>query len=243
MTLPESWAEIRQKKGNRTIVDTIIQWDGEKLSDIVEIPVPPNLGPVLIAVNNVQSEPLVLTFSHYLRIACGYAFAQIGEGENGVITITSDTPGSNDYFIEITTVEGDNRSLIVAIHPILAGQIISVCLGTDGEGLPDDTKNTAELIAEIIDNLTGFSATYSGTGETPITERIEAIQFEGGIIETWAILYDSEGNDIEVTIPGEKVRVYGPFYHFPRFLKGRITLTADFAPSAEETTTVQVREV
>lgn len=245
MTLPESWAEIRQRQGgNLAIVDATIEWDGEKLSESVTIPVPPHLNPLLIAIDNQPDVALGMVFEHCIRSEEGYSSVQIGSGENGVVTITADEPGpvGDEYSIWVKLPEDpDPEGTDLEVE--LVGKVIVVTLAVDELGAPDDTKNTAALIAAAIDELEGFGAAASGTGETPFTEAIESVAFTGGVVETWATLYDAEGNDLEITIPGNTTRVYGPFYRFPRFLGGRITLTAALAPGDGETTLVQVREV
>lgn len=76
--------------------------------------------------------------------------------------------------------EGEN----VDLSAELIETKILVTLGTDGDELLDDTKNTAELVAAEIDEIDGFSAEFSGTGATAFDAAIEEEDFSGGLDAT-----------------------------------------------------------
>jgi hypothetical protein len=61
--------------------------------------------------------------------------------------------------------------LDVALSAAISNGAITVTLGTDGAGAADDTKNTATLVAAVVDALAGVSATASGNGSgvIPVT--------------------------------------------------------------------------
>lgn len=105
------------------------------------------------------------------------ATAQIGSGENGVVTITVEEAGTegNDYSVVAVLGSGNNIPLSAA----LVGNVLTVTLGTDSSGVADSTKNKAILVAGAIDDLAEFSATHSGGGGTavPVTASTE---FSGG---------------------------------------------------------------
>jgi len=101
----------------------------------------------------------------------------IGSGTNGVVTITVVEPGSdgNSYTVEVVAGSGLNIPLSAA----LVGTALTVTLGTDGAGVLDATKNTATLVAAVIDAISEFTAVASGSGVTviPVTA---STSFVGG---------------------------------------------------------------
>ena len=109
--------------------------------------------------------------------------------------------------------------------------------------LSDDDKNTAALIAAEIDALDGFSAEADGDGSGVFSDPMdEPIPFSGGTTPRWASLYDDQGQALSISIADQIRRIYGPFHYFPRFLGGRLTLTATGTPDAEAATIIQVVE-
>jgi hypothetical protein len=126
------------------------------------------------------------------------ATAEIGAGENGVVTVTVDDYGTegNDYTIEV--VVGDGNSVDLSAE--LTGTAIVVTLATDGSGDPDDTKNTATLVTAAIEALTGVSAEASGTGATALTTAEAEQSFAGGTYGT------------EATVPYTMLYV-SPYYY------------------------------
>src|SRR5690606_26549306 len=94
------------------------------------------------------------------------AVATIGAGENGVVTVTALLTGSqgNDLSVEVVEGEGVSQALAAARE----GNAIVVTLATDEEEAPNDTANTATLVAAAIDALDGVSAAASGTGGTAL---------------------------------------------------------------------------
>lgn len=113
-----------------------------------------------------------------VRVTATAASAAIGSGANGVVTTTVDTAGfaGNGYTIRVVAGVGLNQALAAA----LATKAITVTLATDGAGAPDDTANTATLIAAAVDALAGVSAVASGSGATPISAAVSAVSFTGG---------------------------------------------------------------
>jgi hypothetical protein len=107
------------------------------------------------------------------------ATATLGEGENGVITITYNTLGTegNDLELAVVVADGNSKPLAAAF----ANGVLTITLATDDNGAADVTKNTAALIATKVSTVSGFTATKSGTGETAIsTATTENIAFTGG---------------------------------------------------------------
>lgn len=107
------------------------------------------------------------------------ATADIGTGDNGTVTTTVDLGGTdgNNFTIEVEVAVGVDQALAAAI----VGQAITVTLGTDGAGDPDDAKNTATLVAAAVDALADVSASASGTGNDPLTGAEGPTSFTGGI--------------------------------------------------------------
>lgn len=113
-----------------------------------------------------------------VRLVAVAATGSIGSGANGVVTTTVDATGwaGNAYTIRVVLGVGLNQALAAAVST----KAITVTLATDGAGAPDDTANTATLIAAAVDALAGVSAAASGSGATPISAAISAVTFSGG---------------------------------------------------------------
>lgn len=241
MNLPKSFREIQEKRFNNTLFKQDIVWDGE--SEEVEIEIPVSTQPVLIAIDNVQDESLTATFEQLIKQTPVGATAIIGDPDGATITVTCETPGLEGEKYKIIVVNAEEADADLSAE--LEDNLITVTLGTDAEGEPDDDKNTATLVATEIAKINGFSAEASddGSGIISAFSDDEPLQFSGGMDDTWAPLYDSEGNELSLEIDGETARVFGPFDYFPRFLGGKITLTAESAPAKDGLTTVIVQEV
>jgi hypothetical protein len=86
---------------------------------------------------------------------------------NATLTITAATAGGAGNSLSVRCVNGvgNNQALAVAI----AANLITITLGTDGGGTPDDTKNTGTLVAAAVDALTEVVCTTSGTGAGIVT--------------------------------------------------------------------------
>lgn len=96
------------------------------------------------------------------------ARVEIGAGDNGKVNIKlnalTDTTG---YSVVLVKAATENKPLSVA----LAAKKLTITLGTKAGGDIDDTLNTAELVAEAINDANlGFTAKHSGTGETAMIE-------------------------------------------------------------------------
>jgi hypothetical protein len=228
----KSWAELTQ----RTLAKSIIEWDGVAKSKNVNVPVARN--PVLIVLDNKSKSALTATLQQLVTIDDTNASATIGD-----ITITADEAGAqgNEYSVEVVVPESAEATDLVVE---LTNKVITITLAVDATGTPDDTKNTVELIIAAINaeetGIEGFTA--SGTG-TVISAAVEPVQFTGGTTEVWVDFFSLEETAISISVAAEKTACFGPFQSFPKFLKGRITLSADSAPTDKETTRVIVQEV
>jgi len=109
------------------------------------------------------------------------ATVAIGTGTNGVVTITQATAGTqgNAWDVIVIAPLTINSSLAVSLSFAHARPRLVITLGTDGAGDPDNTKNTATLIAAAVDALAGFTATASGTGASAVAAQA-AEAFAGG---------------------------------------------------------------
>lgn len=242
MNLPKSFREIRESRYNKTLLSKDIVWDG--VLKKVEIEVPVSTQPVLIAINNVQDQALTATFDQKIILTPVGATATIGDPEVETITVTCGTPGLEGEKYQIIVANAEEES--AKLSAVLEGDIITVTLGTNAEGLPDDTKNIASLVVTEITKIEGFTAEASGGGTGIIVafgEGDEPVQFSGGLSPTWASLYNSEGTQLSLTIAGETAKVFGTFDYFLRFYGGKITLTAVTEPDDDGLTTVVIQEV
>lgn len=228
----KSWIELSQK----TIKNETVKWDGEAKSISIDVPVARN--PVLIVFDNKSKSALTATLQQMVTIDDTNASAKVGD-----ITITADEAGAqgNEYSVEVVVPESTEATDLLVE---LVDKAITITLAVDDTGTPDDTKNTVELIIAAINaeetGIEGFTA--SGTG-TVISEAVEPVQFTGGTTEVWADYFELQETAFSLAVASEKVRCFGPFQSFPKFLKGRITLSADSAPTDKETTRVIVQEV
>lgn len=108
------------------------------------------------------------------------AKATIGSGDNGTVTITCDSVGTegNNYEVAIVISEEANAAMSAEI----VSNVITITLGTGSSaGVVDSAKNTATLIATAISALESFTAVKSGTGASLIsTATTENVAFENG---------------------------------------------------------------
>lgn len=228
----KSWAEVSQ----RTLVKSTVEWDGEVKSLTIDVPVARK--PVLIVLDNQSKSALTATLQQLVTIDDTNASATV-DG----LTITADEAGAqgNEYSIN-AIVPKSEEATDLAIE--LIDKTIAITLAVDETGTPDDTKNTVAAAVAIINDaetgLDGFTA--SGTMGT-VSATVEPVKFAGGTTEVWADYFELEETAFSLTGAAEKVRCFGPFQAFPKFLKGRITLSADSAPTDKETTRVIVQEV
>lgn len=240
MTQPKSWGEANQRR----LVHQILKWDGAAKVQTVDLPL--TTKPVHVAVDNQSGQTLALTLAHLLRIDDTNASAKVGEGANSFYTVSVDEPGPDGEKYSIQHVLPVDTEGETDLEIDLTDNLITITLAVDASGNPDNNKNTAKLIAGAINQegtgLEGFTATYDGDGSGVFAEATEPIGFTGGTTERWASLYNSEGTALSISITDNIRRVYGPFYYFPRFLGGRVTLTAGTAPEDETITIVQIVE-
>lgn len=120
----------------------------------------------------------------------------IGAGDDGQVIVTSTGiigEEANDIGIEVIAGDGDNKPL----SAIFANNVITVTLGTKGAGALDDAKNTAELVAEEIDDLDGFTAVHTGDGSGVIgTTALKAFAVvgDGETANSYVtVVYDTPG--------------------------------------------------
>ena len=106
------------------------------------------------------------------------ATAEIGAGENGTVTIEYQTAGAAGNDLEVAVVVDDDNDASLAVA--FASGVLTVTLGTDENGDPDDAKNTATLVAAAITALPAFNATASGTGATAVGALEGTNPFTGG---------------------------------------------------------------
>ncbi len=240
MTQPKSWGEANQRR----LVHQILKWDGAAKVQTVDLPL--TTKPVHVAVDNQSGQTLALTLAHLLRIDDTNASAKVGEGANSFYTVSVDEPGADGEKYSIRHVLPVDPEGETDLEIDLTDNLITITLAVDATGDPDNTKNTAKLIAGAINQegtgLEGFTATYDGDGSGVFAEATEPIGFTGGTTERWASLYNSEGTALSISINDNTRRVYGPYYYFPRYLGGRVTLTAGTAPEAKTITIVQIVE-
>ena len=240
MTRPKSWGEANQRK----LIHRVLKWDGEATVQTVDIPLASK--PVSIAVDNQSGKALTLTFAHLIRTDDTQASAKVSTDDDSFYTVTVEEPGKagDEYMVQHVLPEDPEEATDIEVE--LKGKLITVTLAVkadNGDFIPDDDKNTAALIAAEIDALDGFSATADGNGSGVFSDAMDdPISFSGGTTPRWASLYDSQGLALSISIADQIRRIYGPFHYFPRFLGGRLTLTATGTPDAEAATIIQVVE-
>jgi hypothetical protein len=239
LSLPKSFREIQEDRYNRTLLYRDIEWDGE--SEEVEIEIPVSTQPVLVAIDNVQDESLTATFEQLIKQTPVGATAIIGDPDGATITVTCETPGLEGEKYKIIVVNAEEADADLSAE--LEDNLITVTLGTDAEGEPDDDKNTATLVATEIATIQGFTAVASGGGNGVIAAIEDPVPFTGGLSPTWASLYNAGGSELSLTIAGKTAKVFGTFDYFLRFYGGKLTLTAASAPEEGGLTTVIVQEV
>lgn len=238
---PKSWGEVNQRR----LIHREIEWDGEAKTADIDLPL--TTKPVHIAVDNQSGQTLTMKFAHLLRIDDTNASAKVGEGANSFYTVSVDEPGIDGEKYSIQHALPEEPEGATDLELDLTDNIITIILAVDEGGNPDNTKNTAKLIADAINNeetgLKGFTAEYDGVGSGVFTQAHEnPIPFTGGTTERWASLYNAEGQELSISIIDKARRIYGPFHYFPRFLRGRITLTAGTEPEDKTVTIVQAVE-
>jgi hypothetical protein len=110
------------------------------------------------------------------------ASASIGTGDHGVVTITCKEVGDVDYSVIVSLSETPDFPLTATLF---ADGTMYITLGTDENGDPDATKNTAALIAALINGAPTtqdvFTAAASGDGSGVFSDAIAAVLFEGGV--------------------------------------------------------------
>lgn len=123
------------------------------------------------------------------------AGAIVGDGvtANSYVTVEYDTAGiaGNVFSFEV-----ENGLANGALAVVKADNVITITLGMDATPDPDDTKNTAELIAIEINKINGFTATAHGTGKgVPDIADKDVIQFEGGTTGVLPLAGGTDGTE------------------------------------------------
>lgn len=232
----KKWTEVNQ----RLIGVGAVEWDGDITSGY--IPVKVSTRPVMILVQNKPDTALTMTLEHYIRTDDTIASAQIGEGENGVITVSADEPGAWADNVSVAVTLPEDPQGATELDAYWINGVIKVVLAVDELGAPDDTANTAALIATAISEIPGYTAEASGDGSGIFDTEIEAVKLTGGATEIWAEMTAAGGAAVSFTIGAKKTHVFGPVSGFPRWKGGRIKLTAGSAPTEDTVTTVEVVE-
>lgn len=104
------------------------------------------------------------------------ATAAIGSGANGTVTVAVPGEAGNTYTVEVTVPAGTSPLTFS-----FAGTAIGVHLAVNS-GVPDNTQNTATLVAAGLNALSPgvISATASGTGASPLTVAAGPTALTGG---------------------------------------------------------------
>lgn len=242
MGLPKTFAELRVAAVNRPVLKHAIKWDGAATKAAIEVPV--ISGHCLVAIENAADKALALTFEHQLHYADLNATADIGTGDDGTVTVTIDEPGPDGEAYSIAVALGTYDDEPIPLSAALDDDTkkITVTLATDAEG-GIDAENTATLVAAAISALPGITAEASGEGTDAVAVTVSDVQFDNGYEETMASVYGLDGNALSLAVAAEAAKAFEALLHFPRFLGGRITITAAEAPTDEKITTVHIREV
>jgi len=118
-----------------------------------------------------------LTFASAHAAEAATCKIQVGDS---VITVTVATAGEAGRAYLAKVIEGSGDDALAAA---LSGQVLTVSLGMTG-GMPDDTENTATLVAAAIDGLDEFTAsvtTGDGADVVGVTPSGEYYKFTGGL--------------------------------------------------------------
>ncbi len=262
MTQPRQWSAIWAEKHNRELLKKTVKW-GKDTSEVVDLPMPVGHDSVLLAIDNQTDKSLTGTIAQLLRFDDANGSAVItcepegeGEPESETITITSLVKGvgkDSPERIRFALDAGGEDAIISPTVEVLpygtAGRTeVLITLVVDGEGQPDPSANTASAIVAAIEGGEGLmdilSAQYSGEGTGVVSANDDdTIDFTGGQEAIWAPLYDSDGVELELVVNDEECIVFGPFNYFPRFLGGRLTLTAGEAPTEDGVVVVQMQGI
>jgi len=82
------------------------------------------------------------------------------DGASETLTIKAPLVGTegNDYSVEVVVAKGNSKALSAAY----VGSKLTIALGTDGSGDPDDAKNTFALISAAVNAAGSLVVTASG---------------------------------------------------------------------------------
>jgi hypothetical protein len=117
--------------------------------------------------------------------------------------------------------------------------------GRNDELLSDQTINwdglkTEDYVVVPIGNLRPILIKIDNDGQAQDLTVTFEFEVSSGVWMPW---HDGGGVEVSFVAVGNSRRVYGPIHGFPRYLQGRIKLTASAAPADTTTTVVQVQEV
>ena len=109
------------------------------------------------------------------------AEGKTGDGEAYEITWTAVDGGADGNDISITIVAGSGISQGMAVA--VAGTDITVTLGTDGSGDPDDASNTATAVITIVNEHVTAGALVQGavTGGGGVCAPVAKVELTGGL--------------------------------------------------------------
>ncbi len=138
------------------------------------------------------------------KILATSALTVIGTGANGSVSLEVDTPGAagNVWTVDVTVPVGTSPLTVTSV-----GTAITVALAVSG-GVPVPLSNTATLIAaEINSEVSGVTATASGTGADSLS-LAETETFSGGI----DYLEDLGSGFYELDFLATELDTAGPFH-------------------------------
>lgn len=139
------------------------------------------------------------------------ATAAIGSGANGTVTVSIAGEIGNTYTVQVTVPAGTSPLSCTFI-----GTAITVALAVNS-GVPDNTQNTATLIAAALSALspTVLTATASGTGASPLTVAEGPTALTGGsdgdFIDLGSGWYQVNLSTSDTSVTGQLLlRIAGP---------------------------------
>lgn len=168
-----------------------------------------------------------------------FPFSNILEGTRHLFSVVKGKK-PDESFAEINlNASGDQRVEVTNINPILTQlpeSNVELLAKTTITWNGIDTTNNIEVSPASGDVLIWAK----NTADQELTVTLEHEVEEG----MFAPYMDVEGTAISFKIPANTGDgVFGVFQKFPKYLGGRVVLTAGSAPTASGTTSVQVQEV
>jgi hypothetical protein len=154
---------------------------------------------------------------------------------NALIGEVQDVPTANTLLARLKNLE-TKVDAIIADGIKLSGSNVELLTKTTITWDGTDTTNNIEVSPADGDVLIWINNTADQELTVTLEHEVEANAF--------APYADGTGTAISFKVAASTGEgVYGPFQKFPKYLGGRVVLTAESAPTAAGTTTVQVQEV